>query len=263
MGDAYNPFYMAAFSQLSRRLAESGLHMLVFTAEKDEPGDVPVQDLLKYQVDALVLMSTQLSSDLATQCQKGGIPVVFFNRRARYTKGMASITGTNAEGGRVIASHLVGRGYRRLAYMAGSPDSSTSKEREAAFMKYCADRGVPRPARVVGHYDRQRAKEAMRLLLSSPQRPDAIFCANDVMAIACAEVARHEFMLRVGPDVGIAGYDDTDQAGWPSFDLTSYSQPIPAMVEEVVKTLVNRRPNHVRIQGSLLIRSSTDRRPIL
>jgi DNA-binding LacI/PurR family transcriptional regulator len=59
-------------------------------------------------------------------------------------------------------------------------------------------------------------------LVRSP-RPKAIFCANDVMAMAAIEVARFERSLQVGPQIGIAGFDDIDHAARPSFDPSSSS----------------------------------------
>src|SRR3546814_9070401 len=72
-------------------------------------------------------------------------------------------------------------------------------------------------------------------------RPDAIFCANDHMALAAIEVARSEFGLEVGRDVSIIGFDDIAMAEWHSHSLTTYSQPIKLMVQRltsIVKSLL-------------------------
>lgn len=257
MGDPRNSFYVAALSCLSRRLAAADLHMLVYISEGSETSDVPVQDLLKYRVDALVLMSAHLSSGLAAACQAEGIPVIFFNRWSRNATAIGSVTGANDEGGRRIAAHLLDQGYRRLAFMAGIADTSTSRDRERGFMAYCDEQRADRPVRVVGQFDRDCARAAMRGLLSSSPAPDAVFCANDVMAIASIEIARHEFGLQVGKDIGIAGYDDIEQAAWPSFELTSYSQPVPQMIDGVMEMLSAPSHDHIVVHGSLVVRSSS------
>src|SRR3546814_17123752 len=77
--------------------------------------------------------------------------------------------------------------------------------------------------------DLEGATEAARALFKRRSRPDAIFCANDHMALAAIEVARSEFGLEVGRDVSIIGFDDIAMAAWPSHSLTPYSQPTKLM----------------------------------
>ena len=50
------------------------------------------------------------------------------------------------------------------------------------------------------------------------------------MALAAIEVARFEFGLEIGRELGVAGFDDSEQAAWPSFDLTTYSLPVEAVM---------------------------------
>ncbi len=263
LGNPRNPFYMAALEALSLKLAAAGKHMLVFTAEGNAAGDVQVQDLLNYRVDALILMSTSLSSPLARQCRAEGVPVIFFNRHAQDMAEIDSVTGNNYAGAQAIAAHLLEGGYRRLAFMAGFTDSSTSHEREAGFRDFLARHGAAEPGFAVGHYQRAGAMAAARQLLASAHPPDAIFCANDHMAIATIEVAQAEFGLVIGRDLGVAGFDDIDLASWPSFRLTTYSQPIEAMTDAVVARLLDapdaHRDPHAVIGGALCVRRSTIR----
>jgi DNA-binding LacI/PurR family transcriptional regulator len=182
---------------------------------------------------------------------------------SRKTEGMASVTAAASEGAEKIAAHLLQQGYRRLAYMVGFSDSQTNREREGAFAGYVAAQGLPAPERVVGHFQREGAMAAARSLLSQRRRPDAIFCATDYMAIATIEVARHEFGIQVGRELGVAGFDDIEQASWPSFDLTTYSQPVEAMVEHVMRMIQQgappQRPSRVAVEGVLQCRGSTRR----
>jgi DNA-binding LacI/PurR family transcriptional regulator len=90
-----------------------------------------------------------------------------------------------------------------------------------------------------------------------------VFCANDDMALAAIEVARFEFGLEIGRQLGVAGFDDIDQAAWPSFDLTTYSMPVDLMIERTVQILLDEAappsPVPVVVQGALQIRGSTRR----
>lgn len=261
IGNALNPFFTAALDALSARLSQVDKHILMFTARGSTHADEQVEDLLKYRVDALLLMAATLSPQLAERCHNEKIPVIFFNRRTARAGHFASVVGNSRDGVRQIAGHLLEQGYRRIAMIAGFRKSSTGRERETAFAAYLSERGLPPPETAVGQFQREGAMRAARLLLSRKDRPDAIFCANDYMAFAAIEVARYEFGLEIGRDIGIAGFDDVEQASWPSFDLTTYSLPVDAMIEQVVRILLCEpgawQPTNTVVDGMLKCRGST------
>jgi LacI family transcriptional regulator len=78
------------------------------------------------------------------------------------------------------------------------------------------------------------------MLLGREPRPDAIFCANDVMAMAAVEVARVEFGLRVPDDLSVVGYDNTGPSGWPLHSLTTVDQDLEKMAALAVELLMNK-----------------------
>jgi DNA-binding LacI/PurR family transcriptional regulator len=77
-------------------------------------------------------------------------------------------------------------------------------------------------------------------MFSRAERPDALFVANDHMAVAVMDVARHEFGLRIPEDLSIVGYDDVGPARWTSYGITSMSQPLKRMVEATVDILMDQ-----------------------
>jgi DNA-binding LacI/PurR family transcriptional regulator len=263
MGTPRNPLFMSALDMLSAHLSRAGKHILIFTGEDNPNADVHVQELLRYRVDALLLMATNLSPQLAEQCRDEGVPVISFHRPPRKTEYFASVAGNNREGAQQIAAHLLEQGYQRLAYMAGRAESLTSRERESAFTEYLVSQGLPAPVSEVGHFQREGALDAARKLLSRKPRPDAIFCANDYMALATIEVARYEFGIEIGRQIGIAGFDDVEEAAWPSYDLTTYWMPVQTMVEKVVGILATKPSSkhsaHTVVDGVLKPRRSTQR----
>jgi len=263
MGNPKNPSCTAAIEALSTRLAKAGKHILIFTSEKDKAtADVHVEDLLKYRVDSLVLIAANISTTLADHCRASGIPVIHFNRVGKNASGI-TITGANIAGARQIAEHLLRQGYRNLAYMANFRGAKTNRQREVAFTTFVTSHGLPAPQCILGHFQRDGAMAAARELLSRRRRPDAIFCANDYMALATMEVARFEFGIAVGRELGIAGFDDIEQASWPSFDLTTYSHPVDIMADKALEILLQDpdadRTMDVVVEGELKFRGSTRR----
>lgn len=250
-----NQFYPLVIERLSQALQRDGYHVLLFISETAD-ADAVLADILQYQVDGIVMASTTLSSALAQDCAEAGIPVVLFNRVAqmgamgRYST--SSVTSQNREGGRLTGELLLRTGHRRIAWLAGLENASTSLEREAGLCEALADAGHALYARAVGRYDFAEAQRAVLALFSDPAtRPDALFAANDHMAIAALETLRGELGLKVPQDVSVVGFDNVPQAAWPSFDLTTVQQDIDRMVD-ATRTLLFEQ-----IEGEVMARSVT------
>lgn len=250
-----NQFYPLVIERLSQALQRDGYHVLLFISETAD-ADAVLTDILQYQVDGIVMASTTLSSALAHDCAEAGIPVVLFNRVAqmgamgRYST--SSVTSQNREGGRLTGELLLRTGHRRIAWLAGLENASTSLEREAGLCEALAEAGQSLYARAVGRYDFAEAQRAVLELFRDPaKRPDALFAANDHMAIAALEMLRGELGLKVPQDVSVVGFDNVPQAAWPSFDLTTVQQDVDRMVD-ATRTLLFEQ-----IGGEVLARSVT------
>ncbi len=257
-----NYFYPEALEKLSTALQEQGYHVLVFMAAQTAGNiDKVLEEILDYQVDGIVMASVAMSSDLAARCQAAGIPVVLFNR-AQDDPRLSSVTSDNAEGGRRIAAFLAAGGHHRIGYIAGWEGASTQRDREAGFRAGLAAHGLRIHTRAVGDFQMERAQAAARKMCSGADRPDAIFVANDHMAIAVMDVLRSELGLSVPGDVSLVGFDDVPPAAWPAYSLTTFRQRANRMVDEVVRTLMTTIetgqlvPRQVTVPGQLIVRTS-------
>lgn len=258
-----NYFYPTMVEKLSVALQARGYHVLVFMAAPtvDDVEGV-VQEILDYQVDGLVLASVSLSSVLAGQCAQLGLPVVLFNRDQDDQR-LSSVTTDNVAGGRAIAEHLLAAGHRSFGYIAGFEGASTQRDRELGFRSALAAAGCEVTFREVGDFNMDRARDATRRMFAGPDRPGALFVCNDHMAFATMDVLRHDLGLRIPQDVAVAGFDDVPIAAWPAYDLTTYRQPINAMIDETVTSLMDRiegdttDPRRIRLDGRLVVRGST------
>lgn len=261
-----NQFYPTILEALSECFAAEGYRVILFTPGPNGDPDPILDEVLRFQVAAVILASTRMTSHFAEECAQARVPVVLFNRRTE-NEAVSSVTGQNVFGGRTIGSFLLVGGHARYAFVAGLEDSSTSREREQGFSEALGEAGIGLAQRVVGHYDSAAAREAARALFSRADRPDAVFCANDHMACAVMETARAEFGLQVGRDVSIVGFDDVGLASWPSFDLTTFSQPAWPMAQQVVAVTLERiedpqsGPVHGIVPGELVVRGSARQPP--
>ena len=247
-----NQFYPLVIEKLSQKLQKQGYHVLMFISDLGETDDV-LAEILQYQVDGIVMASTTLSPDLAKNCRETGVPIVLFNRvpdvseQARYST--SSVTSDNYHGGRMIAKLLLSRGHQRIAFLAGLENSSTSVERERGFKEALQEAGVSVFRKALGYYSFERAKEATRVLFAGAEQPDAVFVANDHMAIAAMDVLRCELNLRIPDDVSVVGFDDVPQAAWGAYQLTTVVQNVEDMVIATIELL------HEQMQNDMLPRN--------
>ncbi len=255
-----NQFYPIVLERLSRALQDKNYHVLLFMTDPGRRDDV-VQKILEFQVEGIVMASATLSSGLARECARTGIPVVMLNRYVPSSPA-SSVTSDNIEGGRLVARFLLDGGHERIAYVAGAEDSSTNRDREAGFYKGLAEAGVTAWGRAVGGYTFEGAAEAARELFSGKERPDAVFVANDHMAFSVMDVLRKELGLRIPEDVSVIGYDDVPEASWKAYDLTSVSQSSETMIENTVAILLEQIEKRVVkrraavLPAELIVRSS-------
>lgn len=259
-----NLYYPDVLQELGRALGAKDYHLLLFTG-KDRDTDPVFEQLMQYRVDGIILASTPLTSKLSDECIAGGIPVVLFNRKTERVLA-SSVTTRNYEGGWNVARFLVLAGHSTFGYIAGMVDSSTDRDRFAGFRAGLVEHGKFRLTVGVGNYSRRDAEAAARCMFADKDRPDAVFVANDHMAVAVMDVARYEFDLSIPEDVSIVGFDDVGAAAWKSYDITSVEQPVRPMVQATVDILLrqmgsgNLEPIHEVISGDLVVRSSA-RRP--
>ena len=255
-----NPFYARVLESLSAAFEGLGYRILLFSMANNEDSDPVLEEILRYQVDGLVLVSASLSSHFAEACRTIGLPVVLFNRTNGSTS-VSSVTSDNLTGSRTIAQFLLAGGHKRLAFIAGKESSSTNRDREAGFNGYLQSQGLPPPLREAGEYDFGSALAATRRLLSLDAPPDAIFCANDLMALAAIN-ACHERGGKPGRDLSIVGFDDLPQGQWPIFSLTTFEQPMAEMIGRAVNIICAQLadPNTSAIQeilpGRMIVRDT-------
>lgn len=257
-----NQYYPVVLERLCAALQARGYHVMIFIASQ---ANADVEDvlgeILDHQVDGIIMASAALSSTLARRCAERGVPVVQFNR-SQDDPALSTVMSDNAAGGQLLARFLVAGGHKRIGYIAGWEEASTQRDREAGFRQGLAEAGQELHARDTGHYTFEGAQEATRRMFGDRRRPDAVFVANDHMAIAAMDVLRFELGLRVPQDVSLVSYDDAPQAAWPTYALTGIRQPTDAMVAASVEIMMAQiaertsAPRRVVLPGRLVVRTS-------
>ncbi len=262
MGDMENPFYVDVLNRFSIALQEAQFQLLLFVLPPGQSADEVVTTVLQYQVDAILVTATTVTSEMARVCQAADTPIIMFNRYVSGAKAHV-VVGNDYSSSRLIADFLVDNGHSQLAYVAGHANTSTSIDRERGFYSRLMERGITSVPREEGNYSYDGGYKAAMRLLDRRRRPQAIFCANDYMALGVMDAARTGLGLSIPRDVSIVGFDDIPQASWRAYSLTTMRQPVNQMIKATIDILqdigVLEGPKHanIRLSGQLVLRQST------
>jgi DNA-binding LacI/PurR family transcriptional regulator len=240
IGDIHNPFYPYALEKFSTRFTAAGRQILLFAVPRGQSVDDVLPQALAYRVSGIIIASAELSSNATRMCAEHNIPLVLFNR---YVTGSTAprISCDNRAGGRLAADHLLSLGRQRLAYVGGLATTSTNRDRKRGFIERLKRRGHQ---------------------LAQHEGVDAIFCANDVIAMGLLDGLRLAGTGRVPDDIAVMGFDDIPAAAWPGYSLTTIRQPVDSMVQAALKMFTAGGPDAAdqraaNLPGELIIRKST------
>ena len=120
-----------------------------------------------------------------------------------------------------MVAHLAEAGHQRIAFICGPEDNFDASERLRGYRSALAQR-LPdaEPIELPGDFDESSGYEAGKRILASPQRPDAVFAANDMMALGCL-YAFNEAGIEVPTNIALAGFDDIPLARFVHPTLTT------------------------------------------
>ncbi|MCU0759697.1 MAG: LacI family DNA-binding transcriptional regulator [Steroidobacteraceae bacterium] len=232
-------YFPELLDELSRGFSARGIRVLLFTLEKESDIDVVLEQILQYQVDGVV-EAARLSGEQVDMLEKRGVPFVFLNRSLR-DRPVNAVCCDQAEGARWLVNRLVEAGHRSFGIVSGPADSVVSAERTQGALERLGELGIRQVAVVPGNYSYESGAAGLRLLESKLGRvPEAVICANDVMALGCMDAARHDLRLGVPADLSVVGFDGVGPARWKSYDLTTVQQPVRRMAEAAVSMIVER-----------------------
>ncbi|MER6714948.1 substrate-binding domain-containing protein [Streptomyces sp. NPDC006386] len=177
-----------------------------------------------------VLSVAQLSADERAQLKAKGIPFVVFDPTAELPDDVPFVGATNWSGGRTATRHLTELGHRRIAMISGPEDVLCCTARLDGYRSALRAAGLPADPGLVAHapLTREDGCAAARSLLALPDRPTAIFAANDLQALGVYQAAR-EAGLRIPDDLSVVGFDDLPVVAWVDPPLTTVHQPLTEM----------------------------------
>jgi DNA-binding LacI/PurR family transcriptional regulator len=237
-----NLYYPEVLAELSAQASARGIRVLLFTLSAESEADQVLEQIWQYRVDG-VISAARLSPDQVAPFEKRGVPLIFYNRYLR-DRPVNAVFCDQSDGARVLVQRLHQAGHRRFGIVAGPPDSVVGQERVRASLERLGELGVSDVPVVPGAYDYESGVNGLHELAKRLRRPpQAVICANDVMAIGCMDAARFDLKLEVPQKLSIVGFDGVGPAAWASYRLTTLRQPVKRMSEAAIAMLVDRLEN--------------------
>ena len=232
----HNPVFLQIFDLLTRGLQDLGLRPLLVNLSDEIDPARSVRMLRQYSVEGVIVASSHLPEGFARAFRDAGLPVVHAFGRATPTPDVHVVGIDNGLAGRMAAQTLIARGYRRIGFMGGPDQASTTQDRLAGFVAAAGAQGVTPLVSFAGAYSFEAGRmEMARLLRGAPA--EAYFCGDDVLSIGALSAAQ-DAGLAVPGDLGIIGLNDMAMAGWQNIALTTIHQPFAAIVASSIELIV-------------------------
>lgn len=257
--DLTGPYYSEVILGYEDQAAADGQSVLILGTHGREHADELVRELAG-RVDGLVVMGRTVSDAVVRDLDGGGLPIVLLARPP--AGGADSVRTENFLSAANLTSHLIQHGHQQLAFIGDPSSSPDAGERWAGFRAALMRAGLPTPHSAVGSSFREHeGYAAAARLLDGTDRPTAIMCANDEIALG-AYGACQERGLRIPEEVAVTGWDDIAIARYTSPTLTTVRQPLRdlgALAACLMQELLDggrTEPRHEVLSTEMVIRSS-------
>jgi DNA-binding LacI/PurR family transcriptional regulator len=255
------PFHSDLVTHLYGAVEEIAHDLVLSAVTEHRPATRAAESLLQDRVEALLLISPEITEGELTELAKRSGAVVAIGAKVA-VPGVDSVRTDDAAGISSVVDYLVGLGHRHVAYVdAGS--APLNDERRDAYVVAMQLHGLSAEVRLLAASNTEAAGAALAgSLMAEGALPTAIIAYNDMVAIGLL-LALRDRGVTVPEQVSIVGYDDTRSAGWSSVALTSVRQNGAKLAQLAVSWAVNparQRPAEPRVElvaPELIIRSST------
>ncbi|MCI1017168.1 LacI family DNA-binding transcriptional regulator [Microbacterium sp. C5A9] len=263
--DIGNPFFAEVVRGAEDRAADAGMTVLLGNSdERDERQLAHLELFQEQRVNGVLL--TPASDDLSTvhRFAAGGMPVILVDREVEEGL-LPSVSVDDVEGGRLAAEHLLSAGRRRLAFVGGPQSVHQVADRLRGVRTAVA----AHPEASLEVFEQSaltvlqgRAAGEQIVARSEAARPDAVFAANDLLAVGLLQAFSFGSSIRVPDDIAMVGYDDIDFASATVVPLSSVRQPARLLgwtgVDLLLKELDGvEHDRRVRFQPELVVRESS------
>lgn len=259
--DLHGEFFSEILRGMEREAAMRGRHLLLSNMHMGLGDGIEALRNMRGRVDGLIVMAPHIDPDLLFAHLPASIAAILLNGPEN-RQGRPELRIDNAAGARTMVEHLVATGRRAIVHIAGSQGNIEAAERARGYSEAMISAGLD-PVILPGNFDEESGHLAVRHLQMQRTDVDAIFAANDMMAIG-ALVALRDMGIDVPGQIAVAGFDNIPLARLISPGLTTMAVDIADLGARAVNRLSTvidgeNVPQTELRHPSLIVRNSTNK----
>ena len=260
--DMRNPFFTDIGHGVEDAVRQHGYTVILGHSNDSAEREARYLDLFHAEhVDGIVLPTVRSARATIDDLSRGDIPVVCVDRKTAAE--VDTVVSDNVRGARLATEHLLALGHRRIGFVGGLPEISTTRERLDGYREALAAEDVPFSSELTAEGDSRQDSGRVRTgrLLDLPDPPTALLTGNNLMTLGALQEIR-ERKLRIPDDVAIVGYDDMPWSSAFNPPLTAVDQPGYEMGRQAAEILMRRieapdtPPETVVLRPRLVVRGS-------
>ncbi len=254
-----NVYFSALAQAIQETIAGHGYHLVVLNSKGTEDGERDCLDTVQHEGMAGAIVDLYRLKLEAAREVAAGRPVVFIADRSQMVTA-PTVRVENFSAAYNAVSYLADKGCRRIAHIAGPASATNALRRRAGYRKVLYERTLGEPIEASGDFEFAAGYRAMADFLERPTLPDAVFAANDLMALGALTLLR-ERGIAVPGRIAIVGFDNIDEGARSVPALTTVDQPTSQIGLAAANLLLTamRDPSFqavVDVECSLIPRSS-------
>jgi DNA-binding LacI/PurR family transcriptional regulator len=243
--DLHNPFFADIMAGMTAALERTQYQMLLGVSDSVAPNEKAlIEAMIDRQMDGIIVIGPRLPlleiHEIASR-----IPMVLIAHHPSGGTNFDTVNNDDRLGAALVVQHLVAGGHRKISYLSqqlhgANLAAMVTTQREAGYRAAMQEAGLKKHIQVVEAMQTSRETQHLaRQMLQSRNRPDAIFCWTDFIALEVLSVAK-ELGLVVPGDLAVVGYDNTSWRDLAQNALTSIDQSGQVLGLQAARLLIER-----------------------
>jgi DNA-binding LacI/PurR family transcriptional regulator len=265
-----DPFFSEVLQGIEDVLHEAGYSLFLAASLQDPEREREIiQAMGERRVDGVIACSTQIWPGNLRHLDRFRVPLVLINNQSIDEPNIQSVYHDDAYGSRQLMQHLLGLGHTSIACIGNARGGRTNAERIQGYQEALVQAGLdldPNYVAIGTNGQPDGGVQGMKALLTLAERPTAVVCYNDMMAIGAIQAVQ-QAGLHVPDDVSITGFDNIELAAYVTPPLTTFHQPKYELGREAAimmlrvltdkVAIIRSTPEVVMLRGELTVRDST------
>jgi LacI family transcriptional regulator len=260
------PFHGEFLAGIEENAKQNGYHFMAFTTSGNAYYERYIQYIFKERKPSgAVVLNYNITDQTLIKYSSKDFPIVVADSRELDSEYIWNVMVDNVMGGYQATKYLLDCGHREIAFMGGSIAIYEVHMRYKGYCDALRERGLNPEKQLYcqGNHTKSGGYNTARMLIAQNQVPQAMFCANDEMAIGVIEACM-EAGIRIPEDISIIGFDDIELASYVKPALTTVRQPVEELARAAVQTLImamhgNNPVKLMKLPTELVIRESVKR----